>query len=299
MVGRVQWRLGRNMEKVGLEFGYFVPTTEKDSTISPIAMSDLLKTINAIFPPVLSGHLAARLGASLSNMKRVLQGAVPIMLSGLTVVATKKADAAYELCQQVQPAQADVTGILVMLGSKDAANSSMLQGSHLLQSAFGSAEQAIVDDLSQYAHLQPAQVRTLLELVGAALLGAVNGYAARHALAAEGLAAALVSLKSHVKSMLPHELEGLAEIMGLRMASRWKFNQSAAAYTIIRQATFQRGRAQWYIVAVAMVLMTGVGAATFEAVRRGRIARQAPATPAVQVADGIVKVNNQPLLAGF
>lgn len=238
-------------------------------------MSDLLKTVSTTFPPVLNGHLAARLGVSVHSMQRALQGAVPVMLSGLIAVATKNAALVYELCQEVQPAQAGVTGVLVILGSRDAADSALIQGDRLLKAAFGASEQTIISELSQYANLQPNLVRRLLELVGTSLLGTLGKHAAQHTLTAADITAVLTDLKRQVKALLPRELGGLVEILGLRPASRWNTTPTATAYAVIQQAAAQPTRAQWYIVAMGILLMTGAGLAAFGTMRLGRTARQA------------------------
>lgn len=256
-------------------------------------MSDLFETIRTTFPPVLSSHLAARLGTSVNSMKRALAGAVPVMLSGLTAVAAKNTTLLYEWCQSVQPIRTDVTGILVMLGSRDAAGSALQRGEQLLNAAFADAEQAVITAVSQYAQLQPVLVRSLLELVGTTLLGALGRHAAQHALTAQDTAAALVSLQAKTRAMLPSELEGMIEVLGLRPVLRWKTNPTAAAYAVVRQAAAQQPLNRWYMAAMVVLIMTGVGVA-FRALRPMHTAQQAAQTAPAETIQIINKVAAEP-----
>jgi hypothetical protein len=233
-------------------------------------MLDLLETIRTIFSPVLGGHLAARMGESASGMKRALQGAVPLMLSGIAAPAalTMTQPALRQPSQQpgrnVQPM--GVTGILVMLGSKDAPNSAMTQGRHLL-ATFGNSKQAIVNALSQYARIRPAAVEKLLELVGAVLLETINRYGTHQQLDTEGMVALLTSLRGRAKAMLPRELAGMLELPALHAQPRWKPSPYSTYYSVVQRTLGQYVWAQWYIVASVVLLMAGVGAVALEALQ--------------------------------
>ncbi|GAB3578202.1 DUF937 domain-containing protein [Hymenobacter daeguensis] len=242
-------------------------------------MSDLLAAVSTAFPPVLSGHLAARLGASANSMKRMLGGAVPVMLGGLTRAATQNAALVYELCQP--PVRTDVTGILVMLGGREVAGSPLHLGEELLTVAFGDAEGIVVRELARYAGLQPALVRSLLALVGTALLGVVGKYAACHTLKAEGLATVLEGLKAKTKAMLPAELKDLVQVAGLRPKQPWRI--SATTYAAVRQVAAQQPGARWYVVAAVLLLMTGAGVVVLGALRPVRPALHAAQAAPVSV----------------
>lgn len=249
------------------------------STIFPIVMSELLQTVQSIFPPVLSGHLAARLGVSVGSINLALKGALPVMLGGLTVMATENATEAYALCQQASrntPAShAGVTGILVVLGSKDAGGSSMLLGSRLLKVAFGDSEEAIINALGEYAKIEPSLVRTLLQLVGTTLLGAAGKYAMQHELTAEAMAGALSRLRGSVVSMLPQELQGLIDVLGLYLPSRWNMTPKATVQVVEQPAPTRQSWAHWYMLAMVVLLMTGT--AVYSALRTVRQTTRAAA----------------------
>lgn len=268
-------------------------------------MSNLLEAIRLIFPPVLSSHLAARMGESAPAMKRALKGAVPILLSGMAARAAADAGQLLALCQQVQQTgqtgQAGVTSILATLGSKDAPGSAMLQGRRLLAS-FGSLEQVLVQALGQYAHVRPAVARELLELVGAVLLGALGEHFVQQQLNADKVAMLLSGLQNRIKASLPHGLDNLTAVVDLRAQPRWQVRLIPTSYRVLRRVLGQHGWAQWYAVASVVLGMTGAGLVAVEALRTEptvQVPTQASAPRAVIAVEAVVAERVAPARASL
>ncbi|MBO2009092.1 DUF937 domain-containing protein [Hymenobacter negativus] len=269
-------------------------------------MSVFLDNVRPIFPPVLSGHLAARMGESVKGMNRALQAAIPVMVSGLIANATTDKAQAFALCQQMQRSSyalhAGVTGTLAMLGDKAAPNSAMAGGSHLLKAAFGSSAQEIICALSNHAQVRPQAMREVLELVGATLLGALGQYASRQELDADGLVGMLMSLRGKAYAMLPSELKNLSVVLGLRSKSRWEVKLGPVTYLVARQTIGPHFWARWYITASLILIMAGVGVAAFKTFHPASTA-QLPAQAAPHRPTGtmtiVAKGGRAPLLTGF
>jgi hypothetical protein len=263
-------------------------------------MSDLLQNIQDTFPSILNGHLAARLGVGINSTKRALKSAVPVMLSALAIAAANDATRVYDLCQQVRPVRTDVTGILVMFGSRDATDSAPIQGDHLMKAAFSGSQQLIISTIADYAKMQPALVCCLLELVGTAMLGAVGKYAVQHELTAEDTATKLVGLKARTKALLPAELAGLTALLGLRSILHRNMSPTAAAYALVWQAAVRRPRAGWYLAAMLLVLVTGAAALGALTLEHSTQQAAETATPqAVQIEAKVTSDNSSALHTNF
>jgi hypothetical protein len=264
-------------------------------------MSDLIEASHVVFPPVLSSHLAARMGESVNGMRRALKAAVPVMLGGIMTRSASNAEQNFALCQQAYQArhihQVGVTCILAMLGSKDASDSAMMQGSRLL-AAFGSAEQAIITGLGQYARIQPMVAKEVLELVGAVLLETMGRHCAHHQLDAEKMAAVLANLRNKVQALLPRELVNLVELSKPRTQSRWKQSAIFTSDTIMQQILGLRVSAQWYLIASVVLIITGVwvvAVGALQAPPTAQLPAQTDAAQAVETVSAVAEKDAAPL----
>jgi hypothetical protein len=229
-------------------------------------MSDLLETICAIFPRGVVGHLAGRLGEGENGVRRAVEGAIPAVLGGLIAkVAAGHVQRVFELSQRAYQANhnylGSVTGLLVLLGSRDAVGSPMAQGRLLVGELFGEAEPAIVDFLSAHARIRPVASRTLLEMVAAVLPAVLGQYTVAGRLSADAAAAALMGLKGRVRAMLPGALAGLIVLPGLWARPQW-FAKSVGSFQAGAQQAAVRGRmrVQWFLVAIMVLAMASMGA---------------------------------------
>jgi hypothetical protein len=229
-------------------------------------MADLLETICAIFPRGVVGHLASRLGEGENGVRRAVEGAIPAVLGGLIAkVAAGNVQRVFDLSQRAyqtsQNSLSSVTGLLVLLGSRDAVDSPMAQGRLLVGDLFGVAEPAIVDVLSTHAGIRPTAARTLLEMVAAVLPAVLGQHTLDGRLSVDAAAAALMGLKGRVRAMLPSALAGLIVLPGPWAKPQW-FAKSVGSFQVIAQQAAVRGRmrVQWFLVAIMVLAMASMGA---------------------------------------
>lgn len=250
-------------------------------------MSDLLPRINAFFPPVLSGHLAARLGESANAVKRACPVAILLVVNG----CVRQQGVCNEvLTLQLRPAAAlpgippqnltSITEMLIILGAKDTPGSLMARGEVTMKSLFGEGELLIINALSQYARIAPASARTLLALVSGVMPALMQQVALGQQPSTSDVAVVLLRAKREVQEALAAKLPEVAAMHDIPMQAR-------PSLTLIEQQLQRNSvvalendlRFRWYVLLLVLLAIGGLksGKALLEAIsKRSSVSAEVP-----------------------
>jgi hypothetical protein len=252
-------------------------------------MSDLLPNINAFFPPVLSGHLAARLGESANAMRRACQLGVLLVLNGF-IDKAETADGdlmrqlrlAMALAEAYPPKLTSVTEMLIILGGNNTPGSLMAQGEAMLTAVFEGDELRIVSAVSRHAGITPASAHALLELVSGVMPALLQQFALRQQPSAD-VAAVLLKARRKVQATLLAQLPDLAAVPGPLRTARYAA-AGLGPKALLNGAALKSGLlVRWNMLLLALLALIGSksGRAFVEArVARPGVSPQAqPAAP--------------------
>jgi hypothetical protein len=278
----------------------------------PAMAINIVSLVTQFLTPDMIGRIASSIGIDRNTAERAVGAAIPALLAGLTKIAARP-DGARQLSNVLaqQPAGALDNLRNAIGGSGDVAVAE--SGSSLASLLGGGTMGAIAGAIGRFAGLGDGASKSLLGLVGGAVIGSLAKAQRSEGLDANGLAAMLTSQKDRIASAMPSGLAnhlsgtGVMDALeggvrgGVEAASSAASKaagaaQSAAASANRAAQAARSAGAKWLYWLVGLIIVAGLAwyfVGTRDAERLAEQARQTAgqAVPSLNV--GGVDLANQ------